>query len=170
MPLPKPPKEVSEQKGLVLLAPRFRAAIERVLAEMKKAGYDAVVEESVRTNERQSFLYGFGRVYDDGRGVVTNGRTAERTWHFYGLAVDIVSASLKWDAPAAFWRALEAAAEAEGLVSGADWDRNDATQSRLKDLPHVQWGPPMRRSPSPCAAQLRAQGGNQRVWQEVGAA
>lgn len=168
--LPKPPAEVPPCRDLTRLAPRFRLALGRALAEMHRAGFDPVVHETVRTDARQRFLYGFGREYDDGRGVVTQSRAAGNTWHSYGLAADVISRSLAWDAPAKFWRALEVAAEAEGLVSGADWDRNDATNAAFKDLPHVQFGPPMRRSPSPYAAALYADGGCARVWREVGAA
>jgi hypothetical protein len=167
--LPSPPPEVPCNQSMDNLAPGFRRALMRALDQMRQAGFDPVVYEATRTNERQAYLYGFGRDYDDGRGIVTNSDTAFTTWHFYGLAVDVVSRAQQWDAPAAFWRALEAAAEHEGLTSGADWDRNDATQSRLKDLPHVQWGPPMRRSPSPNAKALYEQAGVERVWHAVSA-
>ena len=43
---------------------------------MKLRGLDAIVAETLRTDERQEFLYGFGRDYDDGRGIVTHSRAA----------------------------------------------------------------------------------------------
>lgn len=160
--LPKPPREVAVEHSLEPLAPRFRDAVERVLERMQEAGFQAVVAESIRSNEREEYLYGFGRTYDDGRGIVTHSKDCAHSWHCFGLAVDIVDAKLAWDAPAKFWRALRAAAEEEGLVSGAVFSD--------PDLPHVQWGAPMRHSPSPNAVALQKEGGNVRVWQEVGAA
>lgn len=167
--LPLPPKEVPVCRDMDELAPAFKRKVEELLRNMAARGYHCLVVETLRTQERQRFLYGFGREYDDGRGVVTHSRDADESWHGFGLAVDIVHADHYWNAGPAFWRALEVEAERLGLTSGADWDRNDATQSRFKDLPHVQWGPPMRRSPSPRAARLRDQGGLSAVWLEVGA-
>lgn len=162
MSLPKPPAEVQRQRSLDTLAPRFRAAVERLLVEMRKAGFKPVVFEALRTDARQEFLYGFGRRYDDGRGRVTNAPNTDTTWHGYGLAVDIVDATCGHAAPAAFWNALGVAARDEGLVWGGDW--------KMRDLPHVQWGAPMRESPSARAVELREQGGLPAVWKVVGAA
>lgn len=159
--LPKPPAGVPASNDLSLVAPRFRAAVERVLDRMRKLGFDAVVFEAVRTPERQAFLWGFGREYDDGRGIVTHAPTAWRSWHVYGLAVDIISDSKGWNAPEAFWDALGAAARAEHLTWGGDWHGEQC------DRPHVQWGLPMRDTPSWRAKKLRDEGGNQAVWREV---
>lgn len=157
--LPPPPREVSSDSSLDDVAPKFRAAIERVLARMAALGKPAVVAESLRTNEREEYLYGFGRKYDDGRGIVTHCRDCTQSWHCFGLAVDIVHAKLAWDAPASFWQALRECAEAEGLVSGAQFTH--------PDLPHVQWGHPMRLTPSAHALELQREGGNEAVWREV---
>lgn len=162
--LPSPPPEVPASADVSKIAPRFRAAVLRALDNMRTAGFDPSISEALRTNERQRFLYGFGRAYDDAepRGVVTNSINAMHTWHGFGLAVDVISKSRQWDAPTAFWSALRACAEQEGLVSGGAW-------VHLTDRPHVQWGAPMRRSPSPHAAELFASGGLPAVWREVGA-
>jgi hypothetical protein len=160
--LPKPPAEVPVCRDVTRLAPRFRLALARALAELHRVGFDPVVCETLRTPERQRFLYGFGRDYDDGRGIVTQAATADQSWHGYGLAADVISRAHGWDAPPAFWRALQAAVEQEGLVSGAAWP--------MADKPHVQWGAPMRRSPSPRAAVLRDTQGLDALWVEVGAA
>lgn len=168
--LPRPPIEVPVCSDYSRLAPKFCDAVLRVLERMRAKGWDAIVYETLRTDARQRFLYGFGRIYDDGRGVVTHSQSADETWHFFGLAVDIISKSMRWDAPAEFWRDLEEAAEAEGLVSGRDWDGDDATTQSFVDGPHIQWGKPMRRSPSPRAARLFSIGGYEAVWREVGAA
>ncbi|HEY9450072.1 MAG TPA: M15 family metallopeptidase [Gemmatimonadaceae bacterium] len=167
--LPPAPAEIAVCRDMSVLAPGFRSRSEKLLARMEERGHPCFVAETFRTPERQRFLWGFGREYDDGRGVVTHSRDADETWHGFGLAVDIVHRGLWWDAPASFWRSLEEEAERLGLTSGADWDRDDSTRSQFKDLPHVQFGPPMRRSPSPRAARLRAAGGLPAVWAEVGA-
>jgi hypothetical protein len=167
--LPPPPREVPVNGDMSGIAPKFRDAVERVLARMIDLGHDPMVYETLRTNERQSYLFGFGREYDDGRGVVTHSRGADQTWHHFGLAVDVISRSKHWDAPAQFWRDLETCVEAEGLVSGRDWDGSDATKESFVDSPHFQFGPGMRRSPSVRAIQLLASGGYAAVWNEVGA-
>ena len=63
-----PPPEVHADNSLDSLAPKFREAVEKILEQMG----DAKVSETTRTFARQSYLYGFGREYDDGRGIVTN--------------------------------------------------------------------------------------------------
>lgn len=161
--LPAPPKEVPRDNSLAGLAPRFRAALNRAVAAHRAAGHDPLIYETTRTNARQRWLYGFGRDYDDGRGQVTNSKNVDHTWHGFGLAVDVISASQGWNPPDAFWHDLRVAVEEEGLAWGGDW-------IHMRDLPHIQWGAPMRRSPSVRAAQLRDSGGLETVWKEVGAA
>jgi len=158
--LPLPPVEVPNSTDVSKLAPRFRAAVIAALNEMRAAGYDPIISETIRSNERQQFLYGFGRSYDDGRGIVTNSQDALHTWHGFGLAVDVISRSRQWDAPDDFWQALGVAARDEGLHWGGDWPE-------FKDKPHIQWGDPMLRSPSAHAAELLAEGGLPAVWREV---
>jgi peptidoglycan L-alanyl-D-glutamate endopeptidase CwlK len=162
MTLPSPPPEVAVDRSLDELAPVFRMKVDELLFRMKSKGHDPIVAESVRTNERQTYLYGFGREYDDGRGIVTHSKDADETWHHFGLAVDIISESKQWDASPRFWNDLGANAIALGLSWGGAW-------RSFKDLPHVQWGSPMRQSPSPRAARLLADGGLPAVWAEVGA-
>lgn len=168
--LPPPPPEVQRITGLHHLAPRFRAAVETLLEELRGNHWPPLVTETLRTHERQQFLYGFGRQYDDGRGIVTHSQDADETWHGFGLAVDVVHARSYWAAPTEFWEALGAAAARLNLTWGGDWNRNGIRDERFPDRPHVQWGPPMRRSPSPRAARLVASGGLHALWQEVGAA
>lgn len=173
--LPKPPAEVPREHALDGLAPRFRDAIDRMLAELHAEGHDSVVFETLRTNERQSYLYGFGRDYDDGRGVVTKAATAWGGWHFYGLAVDVIHRTLAWDAPESFWTALRVAARQQGLTSGDDWDRDGIPvepdpDECVSDRPHVQWWcPGMRVSPSVHARALYERGGLALVWHTLGA-
>jgi hypothetical protein len=160
MALPTPPPEVPIDTSLDALAPKFRAKVEELLTQLTAKGWDPVVAESVRSNARQQYLYGFGRQYDDDRGIVTNSQDGDETWHHFGLAVDIISKSKQWDAPPRFWNDLGATAIALGLSWGGLW-------VSFADRPHVQHGPPMRQSPSPRAARLLADGGMEAVWKEV---
>lgn len=155
------PREVPVERSLEVVAPAVRHAVERVLRRMVHAGHSPRVFETLRTQERQAFLYGFGRDYDDGRGTVTKVADADRGWHFYGLAVDIVeNDATPWDASQAFWRCLGESAEAEGMTWGGRW--------KFVDLPHIQWGR-CRISPTQAARDLYASGGREAVWAAVGA-
>lgn len=161
--LPAPPAEPPIVQSLEMLAPKFRAKIDALLARFTALGFDPMIAESFRTDERQAWLFGFGRDYDDGRGIVTHAADGSTSWHRYGLAVDIVSAGQGWEASPSFWRSLGGCAHVESLAWGGDWHT-------FKDLPHVQWGEPMRQSPSSRAVELLARGGVEAVWTEVGAA
>lgn len=168
--LPRPPIEVPVTNTTTVLAPQFRAAVERVLADMVAWGYTPRVFETLRTDERQAFLYGFGRQYDDGRGIVTHSATGDDTWHGYGLAADIVCEKKLWSAPADFWHVLGCSARRHGLVWGGDWNGDwSSADERFVDRPHIQWGKPMRRSPSANAIAIRQSHGTSAVWAAVGA-
>ncbi len=159
---PAPPNEVPRLSSLEHLAPRFAARVIAVCEELATKHWPALIYETLRTDARQAWLYGFGRAYSDGRGIVTNSQDADETWHGFGLAVDIVHARRYWLAPEEFWEALGSAVRRQELAWGGDWPS-------FADRPHVQWGAPMRRSPSPRAARLKAEGGLPAVWREVGA-
>lgn len=117
--------------------------------------------EWLRTAERQTFLHGFGRRYDDGRGKVTAALTHLNSWHGFGLAVDIVEKdATPWNAPVSFWNAIGDAAEANGLSWGGRWHR--------PDLPHVQWGP-CPKSPTDEDRALYLSKGIEAVWVKYGA-
>lgn len=166
--LPKPPTEVPVHRALTDLAPQFAEAVGRVCADLTAWGFDPWVFETLRTDERQRFLHGFGRRYDDGRGVVTHSETSADTWHGFGLAADIISRSMHWNASPWFWETLGLSARRHGLVWGADWNNNGRTDDeRFADRPHIQWGAPMRRSPSSRASQLLQAQGIEAVWREV---
>ena len=125
------PKEVPVQRDWLGCAPKFVAAVAAMLADLKGEREEWAFETR-RTAERQRFLYGFGRDYDDGRGKVTNAQTALYSWHGFGLAVDVVEKdATPWDAPISFWETIGETAERHGLVWGGRW--------RKPDLPHVQW-------------------------------
>lgn len=157
------PPEVPVERSLDVCAPKFAAAVRAMMADLardypERSGF---AFETLRTPERQEFLYQFGREYDDGRGIVTNAPDAFSSWHGYGLAVDVVEKdATPWDAPPSFWNAIGEAAERNGLTWGGRW--------RRPDLPHVQWGK-CRISPSDRARALLAAGGLNAVWRAVGA-
>lgn len=151
------PLEVPAVTSLDGLAPQFRAAVEAVLSDMG----DAKVSESLRSFARQSYLYGFGREYDDGRGIVTNAASHLTSWHGYGLAVDIIHQTLEWNAGDHWFRLMADIAKGHGLDSGGDWHH--------PDKPHVQWGK-CKDSPSDEARRLYERGGVSAVWNAVGAA
>lgn len=132
MPLPKPPEEVPVISRINALAPRMQEAVAAIIKEMADAGHNAKVFETLRTPERQAFLFGFGRTYDDGRGLVTKVSDSRKGWHHFGLAVDIVqNDNSPWDAPQSFWQTLGKCAEKHGLAWGGRW--------KFLDLPHSQW-------------------------------
>lgn len=152
----RPPEPVPSTHSLDGLAPRFRAKLEALL----KVVPDAKVAETIRTPERQAYLYGFGREYDDGRGVVTNARSHLTSWHGYGLAADVVHKTMEWEAGLAWFQHMATQAVLLGLEAGAYW--------KSPDYPHVQYGG-MKDSPSDKARALEAEGGNPAVWKAVNA-
>lgn len=159
--LPKPPKEVPVNRDLLVVAPKFRAALDKVLVLMRQDGFNPMVFETLRTNERQQFLFGFGRLYDDGRGVVTHSTTAFKTWHGYGLAADIVEHDkTPWVVPDGFWDSLGRAAAQCGLEWGGTW--------KFLDRPHVQWKR-CPRSPTLTDRQMLETQGASAVWARYGA-
>lgn len=170
MPLPKPPREIPVNASLDALAPLFWARIQLVCDDMRAWGYNPRVFETLRTDARQRFIYGFGREYDDGRGIVTHSQTSADTWHGFGLAADIICADRLWNAPVDFWYVLGTSARRHGLVWGGDWNGDwSSADERFMDRPHIQWGN-MRRSPSANASAILARGTMADVWREVRAA
>ncbi len=145
---------------MMRLAPLFAAKVFTLLNEMSNMGHDPIVFEAFRSDERAAWLYQSGRTFDDGRGIVTKAPNASKTWHRYGLAVDIVSKSKGWDADARFWTHLSLCAADLALTSGADWS--------TPDKPHVQWWcPGMHVTPSDHAWDLLQSQGVEAVWHEV---
>lgn len=161
--LPLPPQEPPACTSSNGLAPLFRDKVQTLEARMTAKGWHITRRETWRSDERAAWLFGFGRDYDDGRGIVTNARTAALTWHNFWLAVDFGDSRYEaGNEPPGFWFDLRTIATGLGLVCGADW--------RMKDRPHVQWGAPMRVSPSARAAELLRDEGIEAVWRDVGAA
>ena len=157
--LPKPPKEIPVERSLDKCAPVFANAVRAMLADL--SGLNAMAFETLRTPERQAFLYGFGRSYDDGRGKVTNARTNLNSWHGFGLAVDVVEKdNTPWAVPVGFWNKIGDAAKKHGLSWGGKWAK--------PDLPHVQWGK-CPASPTPLDIALAQEQGIEAVQRKYGA-
>ena len=143
-----PPTEVPVNRNLADLAPAVQKAAERVLAGMRARGFKAVQFDTLRTAERQNFLFGKGRTPEQcieagisaywswqtcPDGEVTKATYGD-SWHNFGVAVDIVeNDATPWTASQAFWHALSELAIENGFVWGGSW-------RRFPDLPHLQWG------------------------------
>lgn len=152
------PPEVPVISRITALAPKVQAAAEAIIKDMADQGFNATVFETLRTDERQTFLYGFGRDYDDGRGTVTKVQHARKGWHRWGLALDIVENDASpWDAPQAFWQALGKSAEKHGLTWGGRW--------KFLDLPHSQWGG-CPTSPTALDISLGTEEGMEALWKK----
>lgn len=103
------------QNSLELLHPLFMPRVVDMLAEVRAAGFDPKVHETLRSFERAAELK-------------LRGTGVEKSMHCYGLAVDVIDRSKKWNATPLFWATLGKAAKRQGLVWGGPWG----------DKPHVQ--------------------------------
>lgn len=157
MPLAAEPKPNND---LSLLAPKFRAAVEKSLRECSEAGLAAIVFEGYRSQALQELYYARGRTIVPPYHTVTNAKSNLYSWHGYGLAVDIIHRTQFWAPPGDWWEKVARIFKANGCDWGGDWT--------IVDLPHFQWGT-LRKSPSNRARELYAAGGMQAVWAEVGA-
>jgi len=85
------PKRISDINKLQsYLIPRVQA----ILAEMRVLGFDPILFETLRTIERQRWLYGIGRTHSKKRKPVT---WTMHSKHINGKAADIISKSRGWD-------------------------------------------------------------------------
>jgi len=103
--------EPKRQNDLALLWPPFRERVERIFAAMRARGFDPIAFETLRTQARQSYLYGIGRTHHKNRKPVTWAKTV--TKHRVGKAVDVISKKRGWNW-SAFFRALKEEARREG--------------------------------------------------------
>lgn len=152
-------------RDLSLLAPKFRAAVEAAIAECSAQGLLVKVAEAVRSQPRQAYLYAQGRTRPGNR--VTNAPTNLTSWHGYGLAVDVIHATLGYEPAGKNARGNEAwfarvggIFKKHGCAWGGDW--------RKPDTPHMQWGN-MPASPDASHKALKSSRGNEAVWAAVGA-
>ena len=142
------------------LAPAFRAAVERALAECHRQNLDAFVYEAYRSQELQAEYFSRGRTKRPPLSTVTNAPTNLLSWHGYGLAVDVISKSKHWDAGTEWFRKVADIFKRNECKWGGDWTK--------PDLPHFQWHK-CKASPSDNARALMSSGGARAVWDAVGA-
>lgn len=172
---PRIPREPPRQTSLDDVAPQLAKRADLILARMSEKGHPTIIAETLRTSERQEWLYGHGRSYDDGRGRVTNAKSIFDSFHGFGLAVDFWSKRDRWNFKLDYIKALsDTIREVGSLLWGGDWDNNPLTPNRWDDFPHVQWRgitPNIApRSPSISDVQLLTQNGVLAVWRKYGAA
>lgn len=105
--------EPARQSDISLLVPYVGDRVRRIIARMESRGFDPMVFESLRSQERQAWLYGVGRTHSKHRRPVTWTLNSK---HIVGKAADIVSRRYYWNAPRAFWRALKQEANREGMT------------------------------------------------------
>lgn len=141
------------------LAPKMQTAVLNAINECASAGYPVQIYECLRTHQLAKMYYEL---------KVSKAKDGFKTWHFYGLGVDIihpVHAWKWWDSPheeAVEWR--------ENVVEifkshGLDWGGDFKS---FPDRPHFQWGL-CKPSPSSEAVRLVEAGGREAVWKAVGA-
>lgn len=170
--LPAPPGEKAARAeriaDLDVLAPGVRERIETVRDRIAKRWGEAhrpLVWETLRTETRQAYLFGFGRYYDDGRGIVTRVQSAWYGWHRYGCAVDLIHPVTRWGATRAYFAAMGEEARRVGLVWGGDWNNNGEWEDEsFFDGPHFQVGAPARRTPSDKARLIVEAEGLDALW------
>ena len=151
---------VRVRREMNLLAPLFRAAVERALADCRSRSLDAYVYETYRSPELQALYYARGRTVIPPLKRVTNASDNLYSWHGYGLAVDVISRSRGWDQPESWFRDVAASFKKEHCNWGGDW--------AMRDLPHFQWSR-CKPSPSDRARQIHGTDGIEGVWTAVGA-
>lgn len=104
-------KEPARQSSVWLLWEPFRDRVLELNKRLSERGFDPMVFESLRTLERQKWLYGVGRTHSLTRKPVTWTLISR---HLVGKGVDIISKSRLWNHPA-FFKALREEAEKLGL-------------------------------------------------------
>lgn len=148
------------ENSLDVLAPKFRDALSSALGECNDRGLDAYAYETHRSDELQNIYWQRGRTVIPPHETVTNVKSAQYGWHFFGLAGDIISRSRRWSVTGEWRQSVCEIMRKHGLDCGYDWPHPDP--------PHVQWGR-CRRSPSNEARALFLSGGIGAVWDAVGA-
>ena len=149
------------RNDLGLLAPRFREAVERAIDACLLRGMDAIVYESFRSAELQAAYYARGRTIIPPIEPVTNAISNLHSWHGYGLAVDVISASCGWSVGAEWFADVAECFREQGSRWGGEW--------KQPDLPHFQWGL-CKPSPSGQARALVQRKGVRAVWSLLEAA
>src|SRR5437868_11163693 len=106
--------------SLDTLAPKFRQAVEKAIADCAAKNLDALVYEAYRSQELQSLYYERGRTVVPPRDTVTNAQSNLFSWHGYGLAVDVISRSKGWDQPESWFAEVADVFRANGCRWGGE--------------------------------------------------
>lgn len=106
------------------LIPELQPLAQRFLSDAKAAGYDVIIDQTLRTYAEQDALYAQGRTTPGP--IVTHAKGGE-SWHNFGRAFDAVplrldgSGRIWWDAPYGVWLKLGQIGEVIGLTWGGRW-------------------------------------------------
>lgn len=146
------------QNDIRLLAPVMAARTGEALNRCHRKGFDAIVYETRRSAELQAYYYAQGRTRPGI--IVTNVSNPLYGWHYYGLAIDVISKKHQWSYPPGWLEGVSQIFEDCGLDWGGRW--------RRPDLPHYQFKG-LKSSPSDRARELLREGGLEAVWRAVGA-
>ncbi len=107
----------SRSVDLSFLHPTVRAAVEAVLGDLSKAAIPLFVFEAFRSPERQAFLFAQGRTRPGNKVTFAD---AWRSYHQYGLAVDLVfggPGKWSWDEPRkGMWKKMHEIGRKHGLM------------------------------------------------------
>ena len=142
-----------------LLAPGMEDRLRAMEAAALQKGHVIRVYETMRSHTLARMYHSLG---------VSKAPDGWRTWHFYGVAADIIHPTRGWDAwesndqAAHDWRgAVIEAGKAAGLDWGGDW-------KSFVDKPHWQFGT-VKPSPSDEAIRLYREEGIAELWRVIGA-
>lgn len=152
---PVPQSDVQDPKGVLtsgFVHPGLALKIQILLRSCQKRGLSVMVFEGYRHPKRQDELFA--------KGGVTRARGG-RSWHNYGLAVDVVfkdaSGNPSWNARHD-WKALGRLGKSLGLTWGGDF-------TSIKDLAHFEWHPGLNLNR---AQKIAERGTWKDVWGSVG--
>jgi hypothetical protein len=142
-----------------LLAPKMGDRYRDMESRALQKGHVIRVYETMRSNTLAKMYHQLG---------VSKAPNVWRSWHGFGLAVDLIHPARAWDAwtatdqAATDWRStVIEAGKAAGLDWGGDW-------VSFKDYPHWQFGT-VKPSPSDEAIRLYREEGLVELWRVVSA-
>lgn len=98
-------------KTLDLLVDYLQPRVQQVLENLADRGFEPILWETLRTRDRQDWLWQIGRTRETHRKPVTWTRNSR---HMVGKAADIICAKRLWDHPE-FFDALAEEAQAVGM-------------------------------------------------------
>lgn len=113
---------------------KVRRLVNKLIENCRNLGLELVIIETVRSNERQAYLYELGRTIDIKNGIVTNVKIPTFHNEIVGLAFDIaplVNGSIPWNGHSNLWNLMGQEGKKLGLTWGGDW-------KSIVDKPHFQ--------------------------------